>query len=219
MLKCRNVLVLSPHTDDSELGAGGLISRLISGGARVTVVVFCNAAKSLAPDLLIQSTSRNDNLLLQEFKAAAALQQVNTVVLNYPVREFPAHRQEILDNIYALAHYNGWSIYDLVLTPCGFDTHQDHQVIYAEACRAFRRVTLLGYELPWNHVNLANPLYVRLPDDHMNKKWAAISCYQSQVKMNRAYFNKDFIYGWARVRGVQAGSEYAEAFQVVHGVV
>lgn len=213
MLSCKNVLVLSPHTDDSELGAGGLISRLVSGGSRVTIVVFCNAAKSLAADLSIQAGSCCDNLLLWEFKAAATLQRVNTVVLNYPVREFPEHRQAILDKLRQLNRG-----YDLVLAPCGFDTHQDHQVIYTEACRAFRRVTLLGYELPWNHVNFTSPLYIRLSAMHMARKWVAISCYRSQIEMHKSYFEKDFIYGLARVRGVQAGSEYAEAYQVIQGI-
>lgn len=213
MLSYKNVLVLSPHTDDSELGAGGLIARLVSGGARVTVMVFCNAVKSLDQRLLIKGPRKNNNLLLEEFQAAAALQKVNTVILRYPVREFPKHRQEILENMYE--RQRG---FDLVLTPCGFDTHQDHQVIFEESCRAFRRVTLLGYELPWNHINFTAPLYVKLSSEHVAKKWAAISCYKSQIEMKRNYFTKEFIYGLAKVRGIQAGSEYAEMYQLIHGV-
>ena len=38
-----NVLVLAPHTDDGELGAGGFIAKLIEKGAKVTYVAFSTA--------------------------------------------------------------------------------------------------------------------------------------------------------------------------------
>jgi len=211
MLAYSNVLVLSPHTDDSELGAGGLIARFISEGVNVTIMVFCNAAKSLNTSIL-DCDSKN-NILLNEFMKAANLQKVNTVILDYPVRDFNKYRQDILET---LCDYR--SDYDLVLTPCAFDTHQDHKVIFEETQRAFRRTTVLGYELPWNHINFNSPLYIKLSEEHLAKKWAAISCYKSQIEMNRTYFTREFIYGLASVRGVQIGSKYAEVYQFINGV-
>jgi LmbE family N-acetylglucosaminyl deacetylase len=38
-----NVLVLSPHTDDAELGAGGMINRLKEEGNTVNYVAFSSA--------------------------------------------------------------------------------------------------------------------------------------------------------------------------------
>jgi len=212
VLAYSNVLVLSPHTDDSELGAGGLIARLVSSGARVTVMVFCNAVKSLNVKLLNNTADKN-NILLTEFKEAANLQKVNTVILNYPVRNFDKHRQDILEAMCARRRD-----YDLVLTPCAFDVHQDHKVIFEETQRAFKNTTVLGYELPWNHVNFNSPLYIKLSKEHLAKKWAAVSCYKSQIEMNRAYFTREFIYGLASVRGVQIGSKYAEMYQFINGV-
>jgi LmbE family N-acetylglucosaminyl deacetylase len=207
MLNCKNILVLSPHTDDSELGAGGLISKLVSNGSKVTVMLFSNPIKSLLNKL-------NPSILFNEFKIATSLQKVDTIILDCPVREFSSHRQFILEKI-----YENRKNYDLVITPCEFDTHQDHKVIYEEACRVFRNTNMLGYELPWNHVNFKSPLFVKLSEEEMYKKWNAISCYQSQIEMNRSYFSKDFIYGLARVRGVQAGSEYAEMYQFINGSI
>ena len=43
------VLVLAPHTDDGELGAGGTISRCISEGAEVWYAAFSTADDSLLP--------------------------------------------------------------------------------------------------------------------------------------------------------------------------
>lgn len=36
----KNVLVLAPHTDDGELGAGSTINRLIEEGSKVTYAAF-----------------------------------------------------------------------------------------------------------------------------------------------------------------------------------
>ena len=43
------VLAISPHTDDSEIGAGGLISKLKSQGVAIDHLVLCNAFESLDP--------------------------------------------------------------------------------------------------------------------------------------------------------------------------
>ena len=45
--KFKNVYVLSPHTDDGELGAGGTISKLIESGANVYYFAFSTAEKSI----------------------------------------------------------------------------------------------------------------------------------------------------------------------------
>ena len=47
----RNVLVLAPHTDDAELGAGGTIAKLIELGAKVTYVAFSTASESVPQGL------------------------------------------------------------------------------------------------------------------------------------------------------------------------
>lgn len=39
--------------------------------------------------------------------------------------------------------------------------------------------------------------------------------YESQFIKQRPYFTKEFMEGLARVRGVQIGEPYAEAFEVV----
>ena len=52
----KRVLVLAPHTDDGEFGAGGTIARLVERGAEVRYVAFSIATRSLpegfAPDTL-----------------------------------------------------------------------------------------------------------------------------------------------------------------------
>lgn len=47
-MEYKKVLVLAPHTDDGELGAGGFISKLIEEGSEVFYVAFSTAAESIS---------------------------------------------------------------------------------------------------------------------------------------------------------------------------
>ena len=42
--KFQNVLVLAPHTDDGELGAGGTIVKLLENETKVTYLAFSTAS-------------------------------------------------------------------------------------------------------------------------------------------------------------------------------
>ena len=106
---------------------------------------------------------------------------------------------------------------DLVFCPARH-THQDHEVIRAEAIRAFKHSTLLGVEQPWNDVVGFRPTcYYRLNKRHVKAKLAAFECYESQ--RGRAYSCPDVFWGMAAMRGSAIGARWAEAFEVVRWVV
>ena len=44
---------------------------------------------------------------------------------------------------------------DVVFQPPHHDVHQDHQTIAQEGLRAFKRTTILGYEIPWNNFDFS----------------------------------------------------------------
>ena len=46
MMKSRRVLVLSPHTDDGEISAGGTIAKMIEEGKELFYIAF-QAVKNL----------------------------------------------------------------------------------------------------------------------------------------------------------------------------
>ena len=100
----------------------------------------------------------------------------------------------------------------MVLLPAASDVHQDHQVIHQEGIRAFKNTTFAGYELPWNNFSFHTNFFIRLSENEMQKKVNALKKYESQSHRN--YMKEDFIRSLAKVRGVQANAEYAEAFEV-----
>lgn len=207
-MKPETVLVLAPHTDDAELGCGASIARFTEEGSVVFVAVFSSAEESLP-------VGSPRDLLKQEFYRAMPLLGVkksNTAVYGYQVRRLSYFRQEVLEEMIKLKKqiHPG-----MVLLPSGQDVHQDHQVIHMEGLRAFKDTTILGYELPWNHVTFSSQAFIVVKEHHLDKKCQALNEYKSQLELERAYFTRDFLLGLARVRGTQIKETYAEAFDVV----
>ena len=96
--------------------------------------------------------------------------------------------------------------------PSLVDIHQDHETIAREGLRAFKRTTLLGYEIPWNCVGFRQQAYVALEPRHLDRKVAALGCYASQ--QHRNYANEEYIRNLARTNGIVSGRELAEVFEV-----
>lgn len=204
-LTFERVLVLGAHTDD-EFGCSGTMSRLLESGSELYFAVFSVCEESVPPgfakDVLAHEVRKSAQVL--------GIPSENLLVYNYRVRHFPAIRQEILEHLIKLRNQLSP---DLVLLPARSDIHQDHHVIAMEGLRAFKFASVLGYELPMNTIAFDHACFVELQAAHLQTKINALRCYESQ--QSRPYVGEEFIRGLARVRGVQAGVEFAEAFEVL----
>jgi len=201
----RRVLVLAPHTDDGEFGCGGTIARLVERGAEVRYVAFSIATKSLPPGFPPDTLARE----VREATAEIGIPAGNLTVHDFEVRAFPDHRQEILELLIEL--WDEWRP-DAVLQPSLHDIHQDHQVVAAEGLRAFKRTTVLGYEIPWNKFKFDYQAYVALERGHVERKIAALARYESQ--QHRNYANSAYIWSLAQSHGINVHREFAEVFEV-----
>lgn len=202
----KKALILAPHTDDGELGCGGTIAKMLEAGCEVHYVAFSDCKIS------VPSPFPQDILRKELFSAMQSLgignEQVS--ILDFNVRTFANRRQDILDEMILLKQRIQP---DIVFCPATHDIHQDHQTIAEEAQRAFKFSTLLGYELPWNTSSFNIGAFVKLQENHLKAKKAAIDCYESQK--GRTYTDGTVIESLARVRGVQAGTLFAEAFEMI----
>lgn len=203
------VLVLSPHTDDAELGCGGTIIKLIEEKHEIYWIVFSTADDSL-PEGLPKDTLKSEYYTVIK---ALALKRENCKVFDFKVRNLDQYRQEILEDLIKTKNqYNP----EIVIGPSLNDLHQDHQVVAHEMIRAFKTTSsIICYELPWNHITFNTQCFVKLNADHIERKHKILKNYQSQFVKRKSYFSKEFIYGLAKTRGIQCNSEYAEAFEVV----
>lgn len=201
----QRALVLAPHTDDGEFGCGGTMARLTEAGVEVRYVAFSIATKSLPPGFPPDTLARE----VREATAVLGVPESGLTVYDFEVRTFPDHRQEILESLIALGEeYRP----DAVFQPCLQDLHQDHQVVAAESLRAFKRTTVLGYEIPWNNLEFRYQWYTGLEERHVALKVESTSKYASQ--QHRRYADPDYIWSLARMHGTNVGRAYAEVFQV-----
>lgn len=189
-----NVVVLAPHTDDETLGCGGTIAKLVDRHFDVHVFAFATGT----------SSHKEFNDAVHALGAHPFLfQEVET-------RNFSLKRQEILNALIFIREQHDPKY---VFLPASDDIHQDHQVINQEGIRAFKHTTIYGYECPWNSTGFKNACYSTLSGDHIDKKMKALQAYESQA--GRKYFKDEAMLSLARVRGIQANTEYAECFEVI----
>ncbi len=199
-LKDKTVLAIAPHIDDVELGAGATIHHLAKDN-RVHYVGL-----SLPP--LVER-----EVFMAEFRESAAclgLDPARMILRDNDPRNLFDARSDILQLFYDL---NKELKPDLVLIPNSNDIHQSHEVVFAEARRAFKYLTMLGYELPWNCIEFSMDVFLEVTKEDVDAKVAAINAYKTQK--SRVFFSNDIVGDLARVRGKQVGRQYAECFELV----
>lgn len=208
-IKNRNILVLSPHSDDMELGCGATIHRLIKASNFVVNMIF-----SYPPGVAEEE-------ILKEIRAAQVwIEHNQTVHRVFPEvylnstpgedNDFTRCRHLIRQ---ALWDYNRASKPHVVFVPNTKDVHQSHQVVTEEARRVFKHSTILGYELPWNSYGFDGNVFFEVKQPSLVAKEEAIAEYASQG--SRDMFHKSFATELARVRGLQAGVPFAECFEAI----
>ena len=213
LINKNRILILSPHTDDAELGAGGTILKLIDQGAKIRWIVFSTAEESVPKGF-------NKNSLKKEFinvTKSLDLNENQYSIHDFKVRYLHERRQELLEIL--IKEKNNFNP-DLVIGPSQNDLHQDHQIVSNEMVRAYKNdASIIAYELPWNQLNFNGRYYVKLNESIIAKKISLLKHYKTQLILKRNYFSDEAIKGLARVRGAQSNSIYAEAFEIIKWIV
>jgi LmbE family N-acetylglucosaminyl deacetylase len=194
------ILVLSPHTDDGELGCGGSIAKWIEAGEEVYYAFF--------------SDCDTEGIIRECWAALGVLgMQSDRILGNYFERRiFPEKRQEILEKLIEIKEFLEP---DLVVCPSLNDKHQDHQVVAEEARRAFN-CSLICYEHPSNTPIFESRLFVELNESNIMKKLKALREYKSQYE--RPYMGNTMLHV-ARYNGLMCSCKYAEAFEVIRWII
>lgn len=204
------VLFVGAHTDD-EVNSAGTLARFLENKNEVFFLVFS----------FCEESSRNlgyaEDILESEFDCSLktiGIKKENVYTNRFPVRNFPQYRQAILDKLIRIERDIKP---DLVLIPSSVDVHQDHYVLLEEGRRAFKHCTILGYESPKSPVSSYHICYVRLNSNHFQTKLACLNCYKSQTV--RDSMRAEVKTSLTKLRGMQAGCKWAEAFEVVRWIM
>jgi LmbE family N-acetylglucosaminyl deacetylase len=195
----QHLLCLGAHADDIEIGAGGTILRLVREYPGVTVhwVVFSASGKRE------NEARRSAECFLQNSGAH------RVIIHQFADGYFPYHGQSIKQEFESL---KGQLEPDLVITHWASDAHQDHRLINELTWNTFRRHTILEFEVPKYDGDLGRPnVYVPLSsDDRQRKVEYLLSAFPTQA--GKHWFSEDTFLAIMRLRGVECGEAYAEAF-------
>jgi len=204
-----NILILAPHSDDAEIGCGGSMNKWKHEGHKIRLVVFSACEESVPEGF-------DSNITRDEFYQNISLLGIEGRILDYPVRNFPEHRQKILD--YMIRTKNEFKP-DLVVGTSLNDLHQDHKTVAEEMVRAFRETSsIISYELPYSNINFDPRLFINLTIADLDMKVKLWGNYKSQ-KEKFKYFTKEYIFSMSKSLGIRIKKDYVEAFEVVRWII
>ena len=218
-----NYLVVVAHPDDEVLGAGATIHKLIKEGHKVAVAIMVSQAAARKD---LSSTLASDE---------AEAMKIMGVEKTYHA-DFPNIKMNTVPHLELVQFVENciedWEA-DAIITHHPADTNNDHvQTSYAvqAASRLFQRrpnmpslKQLLYMEVPssteWSFDSSANRCspnyYVEIGREGVDVKVKALSAYKGVMRPYPHPRSKEALEGLAAYRGVQAGCNYAEAFEVV----
>lgn len=197
----KKILFLGAHPDDIELGCGALLNH-IGKKTQVLCVTLSNNQKNPELKNLIEEHYRSMEIL--------GISRESIILGPFTTRIFPDSRQEILEYFrYLRFEYKP----DLVFVHSKQDIHQDHNTMTNEALRAFRGITLLGFDVVRSSHDFFPHFLVEVTEEDMNKKIEALAQYKTY--RDRYYFNAELTRSIIIRHGALAECQFAEGFDIL----
>jgi N-acetylglucosamine malate deacetylase 1 len=197
----KRVLFLGAHPDDIELGCGALLHHIVRQ-TEVLCVTLSDNQKN--PDL---QNVKNEHL---ESMTVLGVPEEKIALGPFTTRVFPDSRQEILE--YFLSLRRDFKP-DLIFVHSKQDVHQDHLTMTDEALRAFRGITVLGFDVVRSSYGFFPHFLVEVSEEDVNKKIEALSCYETY--RDRYYFNRELTRSIMVRHGALAECPFAEGFDIL----
>jgi LmbE family N-acetylglucosaminyl deacetylase len=217
----KNVAIIVPHGDDEVLGFTGAILRHKKQGDNITVI-------------FIRSANPNDKRSELQLQHTVDAQKI----LDYQNIEF-LHMPEVMISDNPLVLFRAIEALisrikpDVVYTTFWGDNHQDHQICFECVSRAIRvwgvhRVkeyyageiassTDQSLKLP-NRIFAPN-IYMPMSRDEFKIKVKALQCYSGEIVEYPHPRSPEGIEILAKQRGIECGSEYAEAYMCLRNIL
>ena len=197
----KRVLFLGAHPDDIELGCGALLHHIVKQTDVLCVTLSDNQKN---PDL--------KNVKNEHFEAMAVLgvPEEKIILGPFTTRVFPAARQEILE--YFLKLRRDFKP-NLIFVHSRQDIHQDHNTMTEEALRAYRGITVLGFDVVRSSYDFFPHFLVEVTEENVNKKIEALSKYETYRE--KYYFNSELTRSIMVRHGALAERPFAEGFDIL----
>lgn len=218
-----NVLFVVAHPDDEVLGAGATIHKLVKEGHKVAVATLVNSAGARANLSATLNADQEKAFSILGIRKAYGADFPNIQMNTVPHLKLVQFIESCIDD---------WKA-DSIYTHHPSDTNNDHVMTsYAAqaASRLFQRrdgvpplKQLVYMEVPssteWSFDSSSNRfspnMFVEIGIDGIGVKLQALEAYKGVMRPYPHPRSDEAIAGLAAYRGVQAGCNYAEAFESV----
>lgn len=193
------ILCLGAHCDDIEIGAGGTLLKLFDdyGIDQVAWIVFSS------------NEERKKEATISAEKFLSETKSKKIIIKSFRDGFFPFHGAEIKEYFEDLKKE---FTPDLIFTHYRDDRHQDHRLINDLTWNTWRNHLILEYEIPKYDGDLGIPnFYVALDEKYIQKKnQILLETFKSQS--SKHWFDISTFNALPRLRGMESGKQFAEAF-------
>jgi LmbE family N-acetylglucosaminyl deacetylase len=129
---------------------------------------------------------------------------------SFTTRIFPDARQDILE--YFLKLREEFQP-DIIFVHSHQDVHQDHNTMTEESLRAFRGITVLGFDVVRSSYGFFPDFLVEVSEEDVNAKIEALSQYETY--RDKYYFNSELTRSISIRHGALAEIPFAEGFDIL----
>lgn len=199
----RRVLCLGAHSDDIEIGAGGLVLELLRQRPSVEFGWVVLSANGIRATEARQSARR--------FLGTRNIKAVRLFAFRDGF--FPSEYPDIKEAFEQVAREFQP---DIVLTHTRDDRHQDHRIVSDLTWNTFRRHLVLEYEIPKWDGDLGRPnCYLPLSRAQAERK-SRLLMQGFASQRSKDWFSPETFLGLMRLRGMEcrAPGGYAEAYHL-----
>jgi LmbE family N-acetylglucosaminyl deacetylase len=197
----KRVLFIGAHPDDIELGAGALLHH-IAPRSDVMCVTLSDNQKNLQLKSVVEEQYASMNVL--------GVPREKVVVEKFITRNFPDARQDILE--YMLKLRRDFQP-EIIFVHSKQDVHQDHNVVTDEALRAYRGITVLGYDVIRSSYGFFPHFLAEVSEEDVNKKIEALLQYKTYA--DKYYFSPELLRAIMVRHGSLAECPFAEGFDIL----
>jgi len=222
----KKLLVIAAHPDDDILGCGGTISKLKKNHL-INVLFLAEGTSCRFENLKLKQNQIEKEINIREKQAKKALKSIGVNLHKFinlpcgrldtiPIIDINKKIETEIENFKP----------NIIFTHSESDCNNDHRIVFKSVMMASRPNSkhtveeLYSFEVlsstEWNFSNNFNPNYFQiLNKKNIQDKWKAFKNFKSEIHKSPLPRTKLGIFNLAKVRGSQAGVEYAEAFKLI----
>jgi LmbE family N-acetylglucosaminyl deacetylase len=197
----KKVIFIGAHPDDIELGCGALIANIQSKTEVHCVTLSDNQENPLLTNLVEEH---------YDSMAILGLPREQVILGQFVTRNFPQQRQEILEYMLDLRRNLRP---DMVFVHTAADLHQDHGTVTQEALRAFRGISIFGFDVIRSSHGFFPTFLLEVSEADVEKKIASLAAYKTY--QDKYYFKPELTRSILIRNGAICERPFAEGFDMM----